>query len=161
MLPIDCQLHIYYPYQDLTDKDGFRDRLLRRVSTLLVKAKVSNVFLSNGVLDFDVAMFRGQWSSWNLLNPINKGRIQIDHANGSLQLSYWISFKRIFYLVSIAVLIMGTIAYLQGTPLSTVALFTIGGWLWLYGMNVVIFLIRFNSLLKSAISEEVRYEKMR
>lgn len=125
-------------------KGALKKELARHQPTSLEESEDSVEFTA-GPLRF-VANF-------NVLAPIDRGMVRVDHATGDLVLRYELSF---LHVVVIASLVLGTIFCAEvfvareftakdaGLMMSAV-------WLWLCGGNIALGIYRFRALLRYAL----------
>jgi len=109
-------------------------------------------------LTFEVPFFR-LVSNLNLLVAIDKGEISVRFDERTLTVVYGVSFKRMLVVVTLMVLCLGGFMASQGLPWLGAGALVVGSWLWLFGMNVIIFLLRFRFWIKQTVQEELRWEK--
>ena len=115
----------------------------------LIKAEKPSSFTSNqNHITFTGGVFRFA-GSWNLLVSINYGAIDIVQVNNKLLVSYKLWFVELFIFAS---LITAMFAYLiLSSDFSVQNLGLVAGtWLWFFGGNFIITVIRFHSLVRSA-----------
>lgn len=94
------------------------------------------------------------WHNWQLLLPVSFGQVKIENTP-LVVLKYQISMLRLRVICAVSTVILFFIILLGSSPspkpiyaLKIVSL----SWVWLYGMNWLIFTLRFRSFLNRAIS---------
>jgi hypothetical protein len=124
----------------------------RAVEQLLRDTKASTVSVHAHLVDFDVRFFR-LVSNWNLLVPIDSGRIIVREHERGVEVEYHISLRRWFLVVTGAV----AIAYCLGRffavdpPGGFPLPFLVFLWMFLFPLNYFIAAQRFSAALRSAI----------
>jgi hypothetical protein len=160
MFPIDLVSKLLW--NDIAvDQDGFVKRLLTTISDRLSASKVGNLDMDDGQISFEVPPFRFV-GSWNLLVPIDKGKIDIHLKESTLSIVFWVSFKRMLVIITIfMVLFGGVVAAASGLSLRDALCLVLIGWLWIFGGNALNFLLRFRAFLKRAVRDELHWEHLR
>jgi len=124
---------------------------MRAVEAMLRKAKASSVTLGVDRIDFTAGFFRFV-TSWNLLGAVNSGSVAFHQRERGVEIHYRLSFVQMLVFVSaMVVLFFGLYPVLAMSPQARVPLPALGvAWLWLFGGNYVITVLRFRSALRSA-----------
>ena len=157
MFPVDYRAQV--SWNDITaDEQRFIDQLLLTFSNRLDALMAGTVAREGPKLTFEVPFFR-LVSNLNLLVAIDKGEISVRFDERTLTVVYGVSFKRMLVVVTLMVLCLGGFMASQGLPWLGAGALVVGSWLWLFGMNVIIFLLRFRFWIKQTVQEELRWEK--
>lgn len=115
---------------------------LGKLEKALWDLKATRVNRSGWQLHFTVRFFRWVERS-NLLGPVERGELWLEPSHSNLVVFYRLQFTRLLMLISAGLCIpLGFLLY-QGASIRIVPWFLAIGWLWLFGVNVAITLIRF------------------
>jgi hypothetical protein len=88
--------------------------------------------------------------NWSKLVGISSGNVQITSGTNELVISYTLWFTECFIFASLAAVIFGYLILSEGMTISNIGLvFAI--WLYFYGGNLAVMVIRFHGLINSAI----------
>lgn len=106
----------------------------------------------DGHVDFRVLLFGAGWrSNWNILVPYDGGQVRVVRQGGEVWLAYSNSVRRLLAFATGATMIMGLLAGLMThDPGEGLQIFG-GMWLWLFGMNYLIAMLRFGGWLARAV----------
>jgi len=137
--PFSSQGIIFFENADLQEA-------LVAVEGILRKAEAGNISKSESQLDFTGGLFRAV-SNWNLLIAISSGSIVFRKTEGGVEATYRISFLQMFLFVTALVGLAFSIS-----PKEPIYIFGVM-WLWLFGMNYLITIIRFPSSLRAALND--------
>jgi hypothetical protein len=88
--------------------------------------------------------------NWSKLVGISSGNVQITPGINELVISYTLWFTEIFILASVGTAIFGYLILSEGITISNIGL-VVAIWLYFYGGNLAVMVIRFHSLINSAI----------
>ena len=99
----------------------------------LIRLKVNDITSNELRIDFTNAFFNGQGRN-HLMAPVDKGYFELDKESGKL--IYCFSMLRMFLIASGMILFIGA--------MSRSWLFLLIGFLWIFGVNWIINLIRQN-----------------
>jgi hypothetical protein len=125
-----------------------------RIVDMLDAAYASDVWPEDAEVRFKTAFF-GRGSNWNILAPFNSGTLTIEPEDTSLRVRYRLSTVRMLLFVTAAVGLISAIPAWQelsrGEGLQKAAEIFSAGWLWLFGMNYLIGMIRIPIWLKRGL----------
>jgi hypothetical protein len=118
----------------------------------LQRVRASTIDHADSQVSFTSKLFRFVRRT-NLLIPIDSGTIEVELADGSIVLSYRLGMIRNCVLATIAALVLVAVTY--GARIDLSAAGTIGFmlWLWLFGGNYLITLVRFRWFVKRCLRE--------
>jgi hypothetical protein len=126
--------------------------LLDAIQKALRHERASSIARVENGVTFHVDMFRFV-PSWNILTSFDGGTVWVHARGDSVDVEYEVSLRRLFWITTITVpLFFGT--FLAGVNhFPPVAVLPIVGaaWLWIYGGNALIGLLRFPSFLRRAL----------
>ena len=123
----------------------------RAVEQLLRDTKASTIAVHGHQIDFGVRFFR-LVSNWNLLVPIDSGRVVVHERERAVEVEYHISLRRWFFVATSTVVIAFCVGRFfaidppGGFPLP----FLVFLWLFLFPLNYFIAALRFPAALRSA-----------
>jgi hypothetical protein len=126
--------------------------IIKAYKEKLIKLKAKNIKTTDNSISFKGGLFRFV-TNWNLLVPITRGKIRIQRKH-NLAIVFDIKFTEMLVIVTLMVsLFFGPI--LLSEPRLNIfealsSLFFV--WLWLFGGNVVIIMIRFPSFIRKTIN---------
>ena len=126
----------------------------------LYRLRVKNIVNSTNSISFNAGPFRlMSGMNFGLLSCITKGEIVIHKYNNSLSAKYDIRFTEILILVTLVVsLIIGPLLLLDPAINIIEALLILGvSWMWLFGGNVVITIIRFPLFVRKTINKRLGF----
>lgn len=154
MIPLDFREEI--EITDIKDIADYKERLLRNMADELKNVKASEIDVRDNELTFHVAFFR-LVSNWNILTQINSGNIKILSSSKNVVVSYYISFTRMFIIVSVMTAFFG-IFLSQDKALSTneKIILPAAAWLFLFGANWLTAMFRFPSFIEDIIRKTNR-----
>ena len=137
-------LNIKY-IRNLNSKSDSR-QILDQFEKELTRLKIDKIQRSELKVEFENSFFNGQ-GRWHLMAPIDKGYLKLD--NNLKKMEYSFSVVRTFYITSIMAIFFGIIS--QSYWIAIIL------FLWLFGMNWIIILIRqnqFTNKLKRMLNEK-------
>jgi hypothetical protein len=123
----------------------------RAVEQLLRDTKASTIAVHGHEIEFGVRFFR-LVSNWNLLVPIDSGRVVVHEREHAIEVEYHISLRRWFFVATGTVVIaycVGRFLAVEpsgGFPLPPLVFL----WLFLFPLNYFIAALRFPAALRSA-----------
>jgi hypothetical protein len=128
--------------------------LLDAIQEALRHEKASSITRVEDGVAFHVDMFRFV-PSWNILTPFDGGAVWVHARRDSVDVEYEVSLRRLFWITTIMVpLFFGTFLVAVSHFPTVAALPIVGaGWLWIYGGNALIGLLRFRSFLRRALRD--------
>ena len=121
-------------------------QILDQFEKELTRLKIDKIQRSELKVEFENSFFNGQ-GRWHLMAPIDKGYLKLD--NNLKKMEYSFSVVRTFYITSIMAIFFGIIS--QSYWIAIIF------FLWLFGMNWIIILIRqnqFTNKLKRMLNEK-------
>ena len=138
MFPLTIKLErdLYFGEKDL------HDNILKFISDKLIELELDEIRVDGNRVKFKNRFFNGQ-RKWHLMAPIDNGYFDYDSIRQTLV--YEFSTTRAFLFVLAISIFFGTISGSIG-----VGVFM---FLWLYGMNWIICIIRHNRFLDELIRE--------
>src|SRR5574338_1430247 len=101
-----------------------------------------------------IAFAGGSPVSWRLLGPISYGEIKVVAFEDRVRVSYKLGFTGLFIISMLLVLAMAVFAYSSDFPFQNKALFAYF-WVFLFGGNYALTVVRFEALVQSAITKAV------
>jgi len=90
--------------------------------------------------------FRG---NWNLLVSINYGEIDIVPTSNKILISYKLLFGELFVLASLVTTLFAYFIFSSGFSIQNLGVVA-GIWLWFFGVNFIITVVRFHLLVRTA-----------
>ncbi len=157
MFPIDVSGSIRL--RDLANPSNSIKPVADRIVAMLDEAGASEVWLEQNVVRFKRGLFGGGvWSTgWNILAPFDSGTIRLDTEDTSLRVRYRWSTIRMMLIVTglMAVVLVPSVQHNVKHPVDwQLAIKFAGlGWLWLFGMNYLIGMIRVPLWIKRELKE--------
>jgi len=125
--------------------------ILGRLRETLSAEKASNIRLSEKRITFDVSLFRFV-SNWNVLTPVDEGEF-IARPGELGTVKYKFSFARLFVIVTlIAICFLLLLLPSLGPGRLAVYAAPCITWLFLYGLNYIVAVIRLDDFVWQAIS---------
>lgn len=121
--------------------------LAKRIET----EKPKNITSTQDRITFSSGIFRFR-ASWDLLGPISYGEIDITQTSNKILVSYKLWFVELFVIVSLMVTIMAFSIFTKGFTIQTLVLIAVM-WLWLFGGNFLLTVIRFDNLIHSVLKK--------
>ena len=96
-------------------------------------------------------------SNWNILTQIDKGFIKVSPSADGIVILYKISFRVLLVLVSLLLVVgLGSIFASKGGAVFSLTgkiAVSIVAWLWLFGMNWLIAVIRFPAFIERVVKQ--------
>lgn len=140
--PIDFKLTIPLPEGTPLGVGRYPDKFLEELKRELEKRKADPVEIQDHILTFGVT----DWfsSGTSLLASLSGGSVKTMTHEGLAVIEYRLSFDRVFWFATI-VTWLGS--YLISTGVFGALFLWLLGWSWLYGVNVILTLIRFRMLI--------------
>lgn len=125
------------------------EELVSNISAGLVKVKPSKLKVVGNEIEFSGGIFRFVWNT-NILVPVSSGKIVVEKTGDLFAVTYELKFLEILLFASTIIpLFFGPVLF---TKESIQWYFKIGflvfAWLWLFGMNYLITIIRFPGFIK-------------
>lgn len=120
-------------YKRKLNIDSENNQIIDIIEKELVRLKIDKIERSEFKINFKNSFFNGQ-GRWHLMAPVDKGYLKLDSSLKKLEYSF--SVIRMFYITLTMSLIFGLIS--QSYWIGTIF------FLWLFGMNWIITLIRQN-----------------
>lgn len=137
----------------LTERLGLRpEEALSRLEAALKDERPSELERHGLELRFHANMFRSVTKS-NLLNPVDRGSLVVSEIPDGLRVSYDLSFRRTFVVVT--VICLGTFLLKGAWPkphwrdLLPTLLFV---WAWLFGASYLIAAVRFRRFIRRVLA---------
>jgi hypothetical protein len=132
-------------YKRILNSKSDSRQVFDQIEKELTRLKIDKIRRSELKIEFENSFFNGQ-GRWHLMAPVDKGYLKLDSNLKKLEYSF--SVIRTFYITSMMALFFGLISqsYWIGIIL----------FLWLFGMNWIITLIRQNQFanqLKRMLNE--------
>lgn len=126
--------------------------LLDAIQGALRHEKASSIARVENGVTFHVDMFRFV-PNWNILTPFDGGTVWVHARGDSVDVEYEVSLRRLFWITTILVpAFFGTFLVAVSRFPIVAALPIIGAaWLWIYGGNALIGLLRFPAFLRRAL----------
>ena len=127
-------------------------RAIEAVERLLRSTKASTIAVHDNRLDFTVRFLR-LVSNWNLLVPIDSGRVVFRECDDAVDVEYHISFRRWFFIVTgIVIVVFAVVPFIAIDPRGGVPVsFLLFLWLFVFGGNYLIAALRFPAALRSSL----------
>jgi hypothetical protein len=146
MFPISIEGQIQV--QGNLNRDVTAERLYRSIRDKLKEAKANDIRHEAGKLTFRAGMFRFV-PSWNMLVAVDSGEFKVIPGRpGSVK--YRFSMVQLLAVTTIMSCLLGLVGLARDGIFG--AGYTIVFWLWLFGANYVIALIRLRSFVRNAVS---------
>jgi hypothetical protein len=127
-------------------------RAIEAVERLLRSTKASTIAVHDNRLDFTVRFLR-LGSNWNLLVPIDSGRVVFREREDAIDVEYHISLRRWFFIVTgMMIVVFAVVPLIAIGPAGGVPVpFLLFLWLFLFGGNYFIAALRFPAALRSSL----------
>lgn len=142
------------------DAEAAAGRLVPLIVNALRSAAADTVTTEGTHITFSASMFRLRWSgmfrlrwSWKALAAITRGEIGIERSGQALTLTYRIRFTEVLAFSFFLIPFMGAFMLAFNFPTPMIAFGLPAMWCWLFGMNKVISVSRFDSLMRRPILE--------
>ena len=137
----------------LTERLGLRpEEALSRLEAALKDERPSELERHSLQLRFRANMFRSVKGS-NLLNPVDRGSFVVSERPGGLRVSYDLSFRRTFVVVTViclgTFLVKGALPQPHWRDVLPLLLFV---WAWLFGASYLIAAFRFRRFIRRALN---------
>ncbi|WP_339662457.1 hypothetical protein [Croceibacter atlanticus] len=132
-------------YKRILSSKSDSGQVFDQIEKELTRLKIDKIHRSELKIEFENSFFNGQ-GRWHLMAPVDKGYLKLDSNLKKLEYSF--SVVRTFYITSIMALFFGLIS--QNYWIGIIF------FLWLFGMNWIITLIRQNQFankLKRLLNE--------
>ena len=133
-------------YKRILNSNSNSGQILDQIEKELTRLKIDKTQRSDFKINFENSFFNGQ-GRWHLMAPIDKGYLKLNKNMKEIEYSF--SVVRTFYIASGMALFFGLIS--QSYWIGIIF------FLWLFGMNWIITLIRQNiflNKLKSKLNEK-------
>jgi hypothetical protein len=154
MFPLDHYGEFSRSKTSIPDVDYFRTDFFVRAKRALEAARAQDISITNNRIAFTGGAFRLVWN-WNILVQIGYGYVELREDDSSFVLSYYASFRQLFVLVSAGLFLVFGIALFSdsGDELSIAGKLAllVFVWLFLFGGNLVVAMIRFPSFVESML----------
>jgi hypothetical protein len=127
-----------------------------RVDDMLNKAGVKVLYRRNGSIMFRAGIFR-LVSGWNILLPFSSGRIDVQDNRDSIHIKYKLSTLELLIGVTLMMIVfLATASHKNFNFTMTQRMWLlVFGWIWLFGMNYMIGLVRFPRWLRRGLQPDV------
>ncbi len=127
------------------------------IEAVLRQAKPSKISATTTRIDFRGGLFR-LVSNWNLLVPIGSSRIEFRQRDRTVEIRYHISFVQLFVIATMLVIfIFGVLPMISSGERTFFLVYSLGLiWLWLFGLNYFIAVLRFPAALRNALENRFR-----
>lgn len=150
MFPLSFGRTIEVSITDKTAK-GVSEKVLGALVQRIQAEKPNKFSCYQHKITFAGSFFRLGWN-WNLFTSISKGEIHVSRLNGNLLVSYKLWFTSLLIITSIATAIFGFLILHSGFNIQNLAV-AIGIWIWLFGGNFLITVLRFHFLIRSIVKK--------
>jgi len=131
-----------------TSEEASANELLNSIASELKKHKPRSIDQKESSVHFSAGVFRLVFN-WNILVPITSGTIKFKEGEPSLV--YTLSFKELMIFGVVATIFIVAVPLASGAPLAILFVAPILVWGWLVGMNFILSISRFGSLIKKCI----------
>ena len=128
--------------------ESVSEEILRTLAERIRAEKPSNISSNPHQITFSGGFFRFV-GNWNLLVTIDYGVIDIVPDNNRLLISYKLRFKGLFILSSLMTIMFAFVIFSSGFTFQNLAVVA-GIWLWFFGGNFIITVVRFHGFVRSA-----------
>lgn len=129
-----------------------REEALDRLAAGLERERPRTLVRHLDHLDFQGGVFR--WvSSWNLLLPVDRGWVAVTDAAEGLRVTYELSYRQLFVIVTamVGIFLAPAVLTVRLTPPLGKVLLIAGAWAWLFGGNFFTTAVRFPRFIRRAI----------
>ena len=154
MFPLDHKGELIRSKSTIPNVNDFRELFFRRASNALLDASANNVQVDENRVSFTGGLFRLVWS-WNVLNQIGYGYVELHESEDSFKVTYYASFRQMFVVISVMVFLFFGVALFsdKGDELSVIGKLAIlvFAWLWLFGGNWFVAMARFPTFVSSLL----------
>ena len=127
-------------YKRKLNSNSDSGQIFDQIEKELIRLKIDKIQRSDLKIKFENSIFNGQ-GNWHLMASVDKGYLKLNRNLKELEYSF--SVTRTFYITSAMALFLGL--------MSQSYWFGIISFLWLFGMNWIITLIRQNLFLNKLI----------
>jgi hypothetical protein len=151
MFPLDHRGEFARSKLTIREPEKYSADFFVRATRALVAASARDISVEGRRISFTGGMLRFVWS-WNILNQIGYGQVDLSETPDSFVVSYYASFRQMLAIVSLLVLFMGASVYLrEHTPLAGTLALMAFFWVFLFGVNWAVAMVQFPSLVKSML----------
>lgn len=154
--PVEYRGEIKFSDIAVENSDNFQQQFLTKMAQELELVKAHNIERLDNHLSF-TGRILSFGSNWNILAQIDKGYIEILPSADGVVILYKISFKILLVLVSLLLLIfLGSIFASKGgvgLSLTGKIVISVVAWLWLFGMNWLIAVLRFPAFIERVVKQ--------
>ena len=149
--PFEYRGEIKFSDFAVENSDNFQQQFLTKMAQELELVKAHNIVRLDNQLSF-TGRILSFGSNWNVLTQIDKGYIEVSPSADGIVILYKISFRVLLILVSLLLVIgLGSIFASKGGAVFSLTgkiAISIVAWLWLFGMNWLIAVIRFPAFIE-------------
>jgi len=135
-----------------------------RIVDMLDAASATEAWTENNQVRFKVSIFRLIWN-WNILVPFNAGRFVVVPEDLSLVVRYSLSVLRMFLFVTLILAALLVFFFWQSTDRMEALRTDLPGlglaWLWLFGVNYLITMIRMPLWLRRGLRRDPELKRQR
>ena len=120
---------------------------------MLRGASADSVSIDAAEVRFTAGIFRIVWN-WNILVPFGSGSIAVVSHGAEFLVSYRLSTVQMLVTVTGMICLMGLMIFSETMNAWYEILLVLGGgWLWLFGMNYLIAIVRFPAWLRRGLKK--------
>lgn len=151
MFPFSFERTIEIPISGV-DTNSALEMIINTLAVRIEAEKPSRFNVSENQITFSGGMFRFV-PNWNLLICIDDGVIDFVQDNQKIFVSYKFWFLVLFSFASFVAFLFGVAIFPSGFTMQNVVV-AAGTWLWFFGVNFIITIIRFEMLIRSVARDK-------
>ena len=149
--PLDHRGEVSWTIHSGRNADWECTTLLNAVVEQLQKESANDISVIGNRIRFKGGVFRFV-HNWNLLISISSGSVEAVPVNGRLIVTYYLNFKQLLIFSTVLASLMGLVIVGEnGLPVEGKLAIVGFTWLWLFGMNFLIAILRFPGLIDRAM----------
>ncbi|HKP48122.1 MAG TPA: hypothetical protein VJT50_16090 [Pyrinomonadaceae bacterium] len=147
----------------VSDPESYTPEFFSRAARALDAWHARNITIAANRISFTGGIFR-LVTNLNPLVPISSGHIEITQTDDEFVVFYEISFAEMLVIDSVMFLLFaGYILFSPNAPampVGALVIFSVLGWLFLFGLNWLLGVVQFSSLVKSMVRGGERIEQI-
>jgi len=151
MFPLDHRREFTRSKLTIPKPEDFPTDFITRATRALKAVSARNISVGGRRTSFTGGMFRFVLN-WNILIQIGYGYIDLNETEDSFVVSYYASFRQMFVIVSVLVLVFGIDLFVNDRmPLAGKLGLMAFAWVFIFGGNWIIAMFRFPSFVNSML----------
>lgn len=147
--PVDYRGEVRWCNKTKLRGDQLQREVLHALATALGEAK-GTATVQDATVSFTGGLVRFV-SNVNILVPITHGHLEVTLVDNIVVVAYYLNFQQLLVLVSMFALFVFSLSVNAAEPLVVRLGFPVLLWLWAFGLNYVITVLRFPAFVKRAL----------